>query len=244
LVPANLAWESLFKEVATGAISPRGIGIFADEDKLRNSARRAVERAAASRAAPEGVYSHGREAAAAADVLNVRDDLMRDALQETVDVLTAVIRGRSQLSTIDLGVEGRTVNTEHGIKCSLTVFGREHPHLIPEFDYWQSYFSLYAHGSDQKDAAGRYKADFLSALRQGRLKLPRERQEIVLRVAERTTLAVKAAAQSGASSDDIAQIVLRARTSLLRVLTPSEWTEVRNDAARTRAGSWILYPVN
>jgi hypothetical protein len=244
LVPAHVAWESIFDDIAAGVAAPRGMGVFADEDRLKNIAKRAVERTREIRSASESLSTHGREVAAAAAVLEFRDTLLRDASVEAVDALATAARGRANAGVVDLGVEGRTVATPDGMKCSLVVHGREYPHLIPEAAYWRDYFSNYASTSDQKDATGTYKAEFLAALRRHHMNIPRERLLLVLQTAENTYAALRSGEQGGATSADTAEIVMAARTLLLRTLTPAEWSEVQKDAARIREGSFIRFFLN
>lgn len=240
-VPAHVPWVSIFHDIAAGLAAPRGMGVFADEGRLENIAKSAVERIREIRSAPESAFTHGRDAAAAAATLKFRDTLLREASPGTVEALTSAARERATAGMIQVGIEGRTVETPDGARCQVVMLGRLYPHLIPEAAYWRDYFGMSASASDQKDATGVYKPEFLTTLQRHHMNISRERLLLVLQTAEATYAAVKAAERRGANSLETADIVMAARTRLLRTLTPAEWSEVQKDAARVREGSFARY---
>jgi hypothetical protein len=246
-VPAYVGWEALFEDVAAKRVSPRAMGLAADEDRLTAAAALAAQQTANIRSA-KGLSGAPSEAAAvAAAVLTQRDDLFRTAQPETVAALSAATRGLAQTATIDLGAQGRTVETPGGPRCVLTVDGRVYPHLLPEGEVWRNYFTSYermVQRDDVKDAAGQYRTAFLSTLRNSRLNLPRPIQLVVLQTAERTMAAVRQAERAGALNNEITRLVLNARTSLLRSISQTEWIEVQRDVASIREGSFFRFPVD
>jgi hypothetical protein len=245
LVPSYYAWEQFFARVgAPDSTILHSAGLepsFADLVKRR--AAEALPRAAAVRAAPQASLALERDSVAAQSILTARDDLIRTNPPGVFDSLAELVSQRSRDLLYPIAAPGKPVVSGRAVKCRVDVKGRDYPHLIPEFDYWEFYFRVYTIASESYlSGTDDYLPEYLSAVQRGRLPLPTEDLKRFLNLARETTRHVIAAREAGSNNATIAPIVLRARAQLIRSLSATTWTLIQEDAHRTRAGEIFTFP--
>jgi hypothetical protein len=184
------------------------------------------------------------ERGAAQAVIEARDELLRSLPDDVMERIVHAADDQARHLSFTLPAPGKLVTVDGMTKCRVTVNGQEFPHLIPEADYWEFYFRVRSMAAVPFATGDGFAAEHIRAVRSAKeLDIPEEYIQLVLRLATKTTKVIDSRrAQAGADDGDISDIVMKARTSLLRTLPGPVWLMVNRDAGRVRAGENFTFP--
>lgn len=255
LVPGYLAWESFFASVEQPdstllqTLSVDGTA----KDRILSQATFARSRAKAARASASAAISTGKsvdgeiegraERGAAQAIVEARDELLRSLPDDVTERIVHASDDQARRQSFAIAAPRKLVQVDGQTKCRVTVKGREFPHLIPEADYWEFYFRVRQVAAAPFAEGDKFAAGHVLALQRSReLEMPAEYIQRILRFATDTMAHVDSLRGQGADDAQIAETILKARTTLLRTLPGPVWLLVNRDAARVRAGEEFTFP--
>lgn len=241
LVPAHLAWSSVFEQVRKAGDQHITLG----RDSLGVAAfdfmhRRLDELDAATRAinADPAVPPQARETIIADAILDARDDLLRVFSDEAGNALVREA-ARSRKRPFALAPPGRRTGTD---SCQVSVRGRAFPHLIPENLYWRFYFLQRAATGSRFKVANGYAAEHIQAVRRT-LPVSPEELTLIIDVATKVTADIQRISAGPTATDTYEELIASARMKLLKGLSKDAWVAVTADARRSRMSARIVFPV-
>lgn len=233
-IPEYLLWESLFADLERPSSGQSALGLASTPlAHVRTRAAEAVSLARSGRshatlAVPTGPGQP--EAVAAQAIVRARDGLIRDLDEGSGRLLRVAAWDHASTRVFSIPVRGKPVVRTGLQQCQVTIRGRDHPHLIPEWGYWQTYFTTYTmSAASYRSGPNSYEPRYLSAIRRNHLPIP----EVHLVQMLETAHEVVAHLNSGTTVTP-AEIVLSARANLLRSLPEESWLTVVKDAQRIR----------
>ena len=244
-IPEYFVWESFFQTVSrpdSTVLKKAGIP-DATAAALHRRAASALSRAQAVRSSSPGEKRRG-ERLAAETIHDERDEIIRSMTESVFDRVNEEAQLLARQRIYEIPAPGRRFESAGGVmKCRVVVKGTEFPHLIPETIYWEAHFRARALAAeDFVDASGQFRLEHIRAIQRGSIPVDTQSLQQLLKVAVETKAAVDSIPRGGAADLQIAEVVRRARASLIRSLPGPVWTLVNRDAARTLGGSNFTFP--
>jgi hypothetical protein len=243
LIPEYWVWEQFFADVSRPASTVLGGTDLAPGEAavVRDKAAQAIANAAtARRAAPVVAQA---EADAAEAIISARDDLKRQLPESSLRATILKVYQQASQREYRLPVMGKRTDIAGTTRCSVSVKGREYPHLIPETEAWRTYLLNYADAAEHISVGpNEYKEADLRGIQKSRLSLTDDDLRRFLTFARDQGAIIEQMQDAGVDEKAIAQSVSAARDTLLRTLHPDAWMKVRRDAEMTRRGITFTYP--
>lgn len=169
LVPAHLVWDELWQRAGEAD------GTFTQRHKLASElgiSTASVEQIALT-SVGRGAFAAAQRAQAGADAkmadidasLDARDRLLKRVDAGSADRIQKWVVARAA-KPHRLGIAGRLVRSQDGrLECTVSVNGKSDPHLIPEWEPWNSYFRFMTMGSAEfRGGDGRYASHYIQGL--------------------------------------------------------------------------------
>ena len=175
MVPAHFAWDELWTR------ADRALESTAEKEKFANElgvTPAAFEQIFALGVARETIaplasgFAHYPAMLAAEKSLEARDRLL-----ESVDAASAArVRAwvdKASAKPYPMGIQGELEPAwEGGMGCATIVHARTHPHLMPEWDVWSTFFLFNALGAEHfRQPDGTYADTYLTAQQQHRFRM-------------------------------------------------------------------------
>jgi hypothetical protein len=267
LIPAYYVWEELFRTAHSAHLGSSSASLVLATaleldrnatDSLVAVSSAASVRASALRAASPSADVPGlsldREIAAAEQILEARDELIRELPKATFDRLRAWVDVRRRQTTFSFQPRGRLLTTDlGGTRCQVSVKGKEYPHLIPEGFYWEFYMrGLSLSAREYRAGRGGYAPEYIETLRRYHLPILEEHIQLLLNVSSQTIVRVDNLrtgadyTQEGRGRQldiEVADLVADARAELVRQLPRAAWAAIQRDAStRSRASTVFDFP--
>jgi len=260
LVPSHDAWETLWTRAAEArtdpiaasrladdlSVSEESVGVLAAYGVIATSRMAAIRTVGPSGAGGSVSTPHAVSEA----ILEARDDLIRALPEAEFARVRSWVDGHLRSRPYTFVPLGRLVpSAAAGIRCHISVTGREHPELIPEPFIWEAYFHVLSSVARVYVAGGaEYKPENISVLQKHDLPISRADIQIVLEIALATNARVEERRSLAGLGDNtarrlaIAQIVLDGRSQLIRRLSKMSWLAVRRHANDGRAATIFDFP--